>query len=73
MTKAHSTKETRGVIPDKIMIDDRPEKDNNRTEVGDFDSDTIVGAGKKRAIVIYVNRKIRYLIVDITLKENQKR
>lgn len=64
-SKKHGVKETRGVIPDKTMIDKRPIEANQRLEIGHFESDTVIGAGKKGAIVTYVDRKSRYLFADI--------
>ena len=63
--KARNTQENRGTIPDKKMIEERPEDANNRTEVGHYESDTIVGKDHKGAIMTYVCRKTRFLIAEL--------
>ncbi len=45
-----STNSTRG-IPDRVDIDQRPEEANNRSRVGDWEGDTVIGAMHKGAIV----------------------
>ena len=47
------------------MIEGRPLVANGRSEIGHFESDTIVGAGKQDAIMTYVCRKLRLLIVEL--------
>ena len=59
------TKETRGRIPNKKMIEERPKEANDRSEIGHFESDTIIGSGKQGAIMTYVCRKSRFLIAEL--------
>lgn len=63
--KKNGIKEKRGSIPDKKMIEERPEEANNRSKVGHFESDTIVGSERQGAIMTYVCRKSRYLIAEL--------
>ena len=63
--RKNGTKETRGRIPDKLMIEERPEEANDRSEIGHFESDTIIGRGKQGAIMTYVCRKSRFLIAEL--------
>ena len=63
--KPNGTKETRGTIPDKKMIEERPRKAEERSEIGHFESDTIIGSGKQGAIMTYVCRKSRFLIAEL--------
>ena len=64
-SKPHGNQEKRGTIPDRTMIDDRPAAAEARTEIGHFESDTMIGAGKKGAIATFVDRKSRYLQAEI--------
>jgi len=63
--KKNGVEEKRGTIPDKKMIEERPQEANNRSEIGHYESDTIVGANHKGAIMTYVCRKTRFLIAEL--------
>lgn len=63
--KPRNIKEKRGTIPDKKMIDERPAEADDRTEIGHYESDTIVGKNHKGAIMTYVCRKTRFLIAEL--------
>ena len=70
--KARNTIEKRGTIPDKKMIEERPEEANNRTEIGHYESDTIVGKDHKGAIMTYVCRKTRFLLAELMSNRTAK-
>lgn len=63
--KPRGSKEKRGTIPDKKMIEERPQEADDRSEIGHYESDTIVGKDHKGAIMTYVCRKTRYLIAEL--------
>lgn len=63
--KPNGCKETRGSIPDRKNISERPSEAEKRNKVGHFESDTVVGSGKKGAIMTYVDRKSGYALVDL--------
>lgn len=44
------------------MISERPEAANNRSEIGHWEGDTIIGHGHKSCIVTLVDRKSRFLV-----------
>lgn len=44
------------------MIEDRPEEANNRTELGHWEGDTIIGHGHRSCIVTIVDRKSLFLV-----------
>ncbi len=58
--KTKGTKETRGTIPDKKNISERPREADERSEIGHFESDTVIGAARKGAIMTYVDRESGY-------------
>ncbi len=64
-SKKHGSIETRGKIPNKKMIDERPFSPEDRSEIGHFESDTVIGVGRKGAIATHVDRKSRYLLASI--------
>jgi transposase, IS30 family len=53
----------RGKIPNQVSIEDRPEIVEQRERIGDWEGDTIIGAGKHGAIVTLVERKSRYTLL----------
>ena len=53
----------RGKIPNQVSIDERPEIVDQRERLGDWEADTIIGAGKRGAIVTLVDRKSRFALL----------
>jgi IS30 family transposase len=49
--KKNRVEEKRGTIPDKKIIEERPQEANDRIEIGHYESDTIVGANLKLMFV----------------------
>jgi IS30 family transposase len=52
--------EKRGKLTDCVRIDGRPEVINRRRRYGDWEGDTIVGKGRRNALVTLVERKSGY-------------
>jgi IS30 family transposase len=52
--------EKRGKLRDVVRIDGRPEVINRRRRYGDWEGDTIVGKGRRSALVTLVERKSGY-------------
>ena len=53
----------RGKIPNQVSIEERPEIVDRRERLGDWEADTIIGAGKRGAIVTLVERKSRFALL----------
>ena len=53
----------RGQIPHQVSIEERPEIVEKRARLGDWEADTIIGAGKRGAIVTLVERKSRFTLL----------
>lgn len=51
-----SGKDRRGIIPNKVMIAQRPPEVAAKTRLGDYEGDTIIGANHQGAIVTLVDR-----------------
>lgn len=60
--KRYGKTDRRGLIPNKVMIDQRPKVVDNKTRIGDFELDTIIGKGHKGAVVTIVDRKSKLLL-----------
>ncbi|MCX5774599.1 MAG: IS30 family transposase, partial [Fusobacteria bacterium] len=58
----------RGQIPNRVMITERPKEIETRSELGHYESDTVVGKDHQSGVVTHVERKTRYLFVE-KLKE----
>ena len=55
----------KGRIKDRVSISQRPEVVNDKARIGDFEADTIIGGGKKGAIITIVDRRSMYLKMSI--------
>jgi IS30 family transposase len=60
--KRLSGKDKRGIIKNRIFIDNRPSIVEEKTRCGDWEGDTIEGAGKKGYVATFVDRKTKYLV-----------
>jgi IS30 family transposase len=60
--KRRAGQDRRGQMPDRRMIDKRPNVVNERRRIGDWESDTVEGAKGSGFIVTHVDRKSRYTV-----------
>lgn len=60
--KRISKKGTRGVIPNRHFIDERPAVVEEKVRIGDWEGDTIEGGKKKGNVGTFVDRTTKYLI-----------
>ena len=71
LAKGHKKRRKRGSakqkrspkVPNRIMIEKRPEHINLRSRIGDWEADTIISRQGKAAVMVLVNRKARYIIL----------
>jgi IS30 family transposase len=61
--KRYGSYDRRGIMPGRISIDDRPAVVDTRSRVGDWEGDTLIGAGQHQAIVSLVERKSRFTLL----------
>jgi len=54
--------ERRGVLKNRISIDERPEIVDQKTRIGDWEGDTVIGKNHKGGLVTLAERKSRYLL-----------
>jgi len=62
--KRYAAKSSRGHIPGKVNISERPKIVDQRTRVGDFESDLIIGKGHKGALLTIVDRYSGMVLVE---------
>lgn len=62
--KRYGHYEKRGSLPNRRSIEERPEIVAERSRIGDWESDTIIGKGHQQAIVTIVDRKSRLLLMQ---------
>ena len=71
--KRYGSNDRRGILKNRIGIDQRPAIVNTRSRVGDWEADTIIGKAHKQAIVSITERKSGLALiykVDKRTKEN---
>ena len=61
--KRYGKYDRRGQIVNRVSIDERPEVVNEKSRIGDWEGDTIIGKGHKGALLTLVERKTLYTII----------
>lgn len=61
--KRYGHYDRRGKIANRVDIDERPAIVDSRSRIGDWEGDTIVGKGRKSAMLTMVERKTLYTII----------
>jgi transposase, IS30 family len=62
--KRYGSNERRGSLPNRRSIDERLKMVEERSRIGDWESDTIIGKNHQQAIVTIVDRKSRLLLMQ---------
>lgn len=57
-----SGQERRGTIKNRVSIDERPEIVTEKTRIGDWEGDTVIGKNHKGGLVTLAERKSRYVL-----------
>ena len=61
--KRYGMIDRRGMIPNRLSIDDRPAIVETRSRIGDWEADTIIGKNHRQAIVSIVERKTGFTLI----------
>lgn len=61
--KRYGRYDRRGRIQDAVSIDERPVIVDRKLRIGDWEGDTVIGKGKKTAILTLVERKSLYTVI----------
>ena len=71
--KSYGKYDRRGQIVDRVSIDERPKIVDDKSRIGDWEGDTIIGQGHKGALLTLVERKTLYtLIVPLKSKNAEQ-
>lgn len=65
--KRYGSYDRRGCIPNQVSIDDRPAIVESKRRFGDWEGDTVIGKGHRRALVTLVERKSLYTVIRSVL------
>lgn len=63
-------RDRRGQLPDRRMIDERPQIVQERSRIGDWEVDTLIGTGPQQAIVTLTERKSRLALLGRVSKRS---
>jgi IS30 family transposase len=61
--KRYGSNDRRGVIPNRKSIDERPKIVNEKSRIGDWEGDTVIGKNHKGALVTLVERKTKFTLM----------
>lgn len=61
--KRYGKNDRRGIIPNRVSIEQRPEIVETRNRIGDWEADTVIGRNHKQAIVSLVDRKSGFTLI----------
>ena len=61
--KRYGSYDRRGKLPNRVSIDERPGIVDRRQRIGDWEVDTIIGKGRRQAIVTLTERKSRFALL----------
>jgi len=61
--KRYGTPDRRGQIKGRVSIDERPKVVNERSRIGDWEADTVIGKQGGKVLVTLVERKTRWSII----------
>lgn len=61
--KRYGSYDSRGQIKNRTSIDDRPPVVDTKSRIGDWEGDTVMGKGRKSALLTLVERKTLYTMI----------
>jgi IS30 family transposase len=61
--KRYGSYDRRGQLPERVSIDERPAIVEKKERLGDWEVDTILGKGRRHAIVTLTDRKSRFALL----------
>ncbi len=68
--RARGKADGRKTIPNRTWIDERPKEANDKSRLGDWEGDTILGRGRKHAVVSLTERMSQYLVLGKMKERN---
>jgi len=70
--KRYGAYDRRGVIRNRVSIDERPAIVDTRRRLGDWEGDTVIGKGRRGALVTSVERKSLYTVIGAICRNTAK-
>lgn len=67
--KRYGKHDRRGMIPNRIAIEERPAVVETRSRIGDWEADTLIGKRHKQAIVSLVERKSGFTLIKKVVRK----
>lgn len=67
--KRAGSNDRRGIIPERVSIEERPQVVDARSRLGDWEVDLIVGKGRRGVVVTLTERKSRFTLLRKVLKK----
>ena len=68
--KCYGKKDYRGILPSRVDIDERPAIVDDKTRLGDWEADTVIGKGHQGVLVTLTERVSKLnLVIPIVRKE----
>lgn len=61
--KRYGSYDSRGKIRNRVCIEERPAVVDSRSRIGDWEGDTVMGKGRKSALLTLVERKTLYTVI----------
>ena len=61
--KRYGKQDRRGRIPNRVSIDERPPVVDEKSRIGDWEGDTIIGKGHQGVVATLVERKTKYTVL----------
>jgi len=61
--KRYGSPDTRGQIPNRVSIDERPKVVDDKTRLGDWEGDTVIGKGHKGVLVTLTERVSKVTLI----------
>ena len=61
--KRYGSYDRRGKLKNRVSIDERPAVVDRRNRIGDWEGDTVIGKGRKSALLTMVERKTLYTVI----------
>jgi transposase, IS30 family len=70
--KRYRSKDSRGVLPGKRHISERPAEAEQRLRIGHWEGDTVIGSDKRHCILTLVERKTGYAVIKKLAARNME-
>jgi IS30 family transposase len=67
--KRYGKQDRRGIITDRVSIDQRPDIVDRKSRIGDWEIDTVTGKKHKGVLIVAVERKTKHTVMEWTARK----